>query len=186
MKSKIFLFTALTLLAGPVLADYKTGDSVECNWKNGGRYYPGKVASEEGGKLFIHYNDGDKEHTTAANCRPGGAAASGALVKGSAVECLWKNGRTWFPGVIAEKTGKQVFIHYNDGDKEHTKVDKCRARGGVAPSGAMEKGSAVSCNWKGGGTWYPGVIADKTGDAVFIHFNDGDKEHTKLSMCRPR
>lgn len=186
MKSKISLFAVLALLAGPVFADYQLGDAVECNWKNGGRYYAGRVAGKEGAKLFIHYNDGDKEHTSENNCRPGAAAMTGSLEKGSAVECLWKNGRTWYPGVIAEKTGKNVFIHYNDGDKEHTSVNKCRARGGMATSGGLERGSAVSCNWKGGGTWYPGVIADKTGDAVFIHYNDGDKEHTRLGMCRPR
>ena len=114
MKQKISLFAALALLSGAALAQYNVGDSVECNWKGGGRYYGGKVASAEGGKLFIHYNDGDKEHTTAAMCRPGVAAAGGALVVGAAVECLWKNGSTWYSGVIAEKTGKQVFIHYND------------------------------------------------------------------------
>lgn len=185
MKSKISLFATLALLSGAAFAQYSVGDSVECNWKNGGRYYAGQVASAEGGKLFIHYDDGDKEHTTAGMCRPMTAVvASGRLRLGSPVECLWKNGSTWYSGVIAEKTGKQVFIHYNDGDKEHTTVDKCRARG-AAPSGAMVKGSAVSCKWKGG-AWYPGVIAEKTGDAVFIHYNDGDKEHTKLSMCRPR
>jgi hypothetical protein len=70
MKSRIFMFAALSLLAGPVLADYKVGDPVECNWKNGGRYYPGKVAGAEGGKLFINYKDGDKEHTKLSMCRP--------------------------------------------------------------------------------------------------------------------
>lgn len=44
------------------------------------------------------------------------------------VECRWKNGSTWYQGVIAEKTGNQVFIHYNDGDKEHTTIDKCQPR----------------------------------------------------------
>lgn len=179
MKSRALLLASLALLSIPAFADYKVGDSVECNWKSGGRYYPGKVAATENGKLFIHYNDGDKEHTTESMCRPG--TARGSMAEGSSVECQWKNGKTWYPGVIAEKTGKQVFIHYNDGDKEHTTVDKCRIR-----AGAMEEGSAVSCNWKGGGTWYPGVIAEKTGNAVYIHYNDGDKEHTQLSMCQPR
>lgn len=185
MKNNTPLFAVLALLAAPAFADYKVGDAVECNWKNGGKNYPGRVAAIDDGKLFIHYNDGDKEHTTAAMCQPL-AEADGSLGKGSAVECLWKNGKTWYSGVIAEKTGKQVFIHYNDGDKEHTTLDKCRSKGGAAPSGGMNKGSYVSCNWKGGGTFYPGVIAEKTGDAVFIHYKDGDKEHTKLSMCRPR
>ena len=173
----------LALLSASAFAEFKVGDSVECNWKNGGKNYPGRVAAIDDGKLFIHYNDGDKEHTTAAMCQPG----ADAIGKGSAVECLWKGGTKWYSGVVAEKTGKNIFIHYNDGDKEHTTLDKCRAKGGAAPAaGGLGKGSAVSCNWKGGGTWFPGVIAEKTGNAVFIHYKDGDKEHTKLSMCRPR
>lgn len=101
------------------------------------------------------------------------------------VECRWKNGSTWYPGVIAEKTGKQVFIRYDDGDKEHTTIGKCR-KIGAAPSGSLEKGSRVSCYWKGGRTLYPSVIKEKTGKQVFIHYNDGDKEHTTIDMCRPR
>lgn len=104
------------------------------------------------------------------------------------VECRWKNGSTWYPGVIAEKTGNQVFIHYNDGDKEHTTVNKCRRVGDrpyVRP-GVLVKGSRVSCYWKNGKTLYPGVIAEKTGNQVFIHYNDGDKEHTTIDMCQPR
>ena len=102
------------------------------------------------------------------------------------VECLWKNGSTWYAGVIVEKTGKQVFIHYDDGDKEHTTINKCRKIGDAAPAGSLRKGSRVSCYWKGGRTLYPGVIKEKTGNQVFIHYNDGDKEHTTIDMCVPR
>ena len=179
---KFGLFAAMLAGSTSVLADYKVGDRVECNWKSGGKFYSGRVGAKESGKLFINYDDGDKEHTTADMCRP--LESSGGLGEGSSVECRWKNGTTWYPGTIAKKTGKQVFIHYNDGDKEDTTLDKCRAAGGS--SGGLDVGAAVSCNWKGGGTWYPGVIAEKTGNKVFIQYNDGDKEHTTLGMCRPR
>lgn len=186
----LFAATALTALAaGPALADYKVGDRVECNWKSGGKYYSGRVGEKEGSNLFIKYDDGDKEHTTDSMCRPLAAASSGGLGEGSKVECRWKNGSTWYPGVIAERTGKQVFIHYKDGDKENTTLDKCRAAGGssaTTEAGELGVGSAVSCKWKNGGTWYPGVIAEKTGSKVFINYNDGDKEHTTLSKCRAR
>jgi len=102
------------------------------------------------------------------------------------VECRWKNGSTWYPGVIVERTGNHVFIHYNDGDKEHTTIDKCRKHGKTSHTEGLGKGSRVSCYWKGGTTLYPGVIVEKTGNQVFIHYNDGDKEHTTVDMCRPR
>lgn len=110
------------------------------------------------------------------------SGSAAAFEVGDRVECNWKNGGRMYPGIIAEKTGAAVFIHYNDGDKEHTTIHKCRLLGS---SGFMVKGSKVSCRWKGG-SWYPGVIAEKTGNSVFIHYNDGDKEHTTLDMCKPR
>ena len=129
-KMHIWLFAVLALVAGSAMADYGVGDAVECNWKGGGKYYPGRVAAKEGAKLFIHYNDGDKEHTIDAMCRPmgGGGASTGDMMEGSRVSCRWKNGNTWYPGVIVEKTGSRVYIHYNDGDKEHTTLSKCRPR----------------------------------------------------------
>jgi hypothetical protein len=35
------------------------------------------------------------------------------------VVCRWKNGSTWYPGVSVENTGRQIFIHYDDGAKDH-------------------------------------------------------------------
>lgn len=184
MKLMRLLWLGILMLASGQAMAYKIGDRVECNWKDGNRYYSGRVAAMEGPKLFIQYDDGDKEHTMESKCRP--LATGNALVQGSRVECRWKNGSTWYKGVIAEKTGQQVFIHYNDGDKENTTLDKCRGLGGDAPSGSLMQGSLVLCNWKGGGKWYPGVIAEKTGSAVFIKYNDGDQENTSIDMCRAR
>ncbi|CAN5279234.1 hypothetical protein BH11PSE11_BH11PSE11_07310 [soil metagenome] len=128
MKSRhIVLLSLLAAFAAPAFAAFQAGDRVECNWKGGGKYYKGQVGAAEGDKLFINYNDGDKEHTSASMCRPL-TIASGPMAEGSRVECRWKNGNVWYPGVIAEKTADQVFIHYNDGDKENTTLSKCRPR----------------------------------------------------------
>jgi hypothetical protein len=128
---RIGLFAVLVMMAGSAMADYSIGDSVECNWKGRGKFYSGRIMSKEGARLFIHYNDGDKEHTTSSMCRPaggGGGVPAGGMMEGSAVSCRWKNGNTWYPGVIVRKTGHNVFIHYSDGDKEHTTLSKCRPR----------------------------------------------------------
>lgn len=125
--NRVLPLLALVFAAGPAFADFQVGDRVECNWKSGGRYYSGKVASKEGNKVFIHYDDGDKEHTSQGKCRPM-MMGGGPMERGSRVSCNWKGGGTWYPGVIAEKTGNAVFIHYNDGDKEHTNLSMCRPR----------------------------------------------------------
>lgn len=86
------------------------------------------------------------------------------------VACRWKNGSTWYPGVIVEKTGRQVFIHYDDGDKEHTTVDKCQKRDG-ASSLEYEVGELVKIKWKG--SWWDGSIIDvnKNKRTYKIHYD---------------
>lgn len=125
MKKTHLLLLGLAFVSGSAMAQIEIGSRVECNWKNGGRWYTGTVAEKTGAAVFIKYDDGDKEHTTVDKCR---ALSVGPMGKGSMVSCRWKNGSTWYPGVIMEKTGNAVFIHYNDGDKEHTTIDKCRPR----------------------------------------------------------
>ena len=42
----------------------KAGMSVECRWKGGQTYFPGKLTQVEGDRAHIAYNDGDEEWTT--------------------------------------------------------------------------------------------------------------------------
>lgn len=44
------------------------GSRVECDWKGGGKYYPGTVAKMSGKSVDINYDDGDKETTTVDKC----------------------------------------------------------------------------------------------------------------------
>ena len=107
---------------------------------------------------------------------------------GDQAQVLWKG--KWYPAKVTKVNEDQsnCFVRY---DGYGAEWDEWVSTGRFKKVGAVEQssykvGDSVSCNWKGGGTWYPGTIAEKTGNAVFIHYNDGDKEHTKLSMCRPR
>jgi hypothetical protein len=50
--------------------------------------------------------------------------------------------------------------------------------------GGIVEGSRVQCNWRNLGKLYPGTVAQKNGDAVFIHYDDGDQENTRTGMCR--
>jgi hypothetical protein len=47
-------------------------------------------------------------------------------------------------------------------------------------------GRRVECNFKGAGTWYPGVIASLAGETIGINYDDGDRERTKTGRCRSR
>jgi hypothetical protein len=39
------------------------GDAVDCRWKGGETFYPGRIAELVGQRVFIHYDDGEKEWT---------------------------------------------------------------------------------------------------------------------------
>jgi Agenet domain len=49
--------------------DWAIGRKVECNFKNAGTWYPGKIASLAGERIGIAYDDGDKETTKTGRCR---------------------------------------------------------------------------------------------------------------------
>ena len=56
--------TAVDPGAGGSIAGMNVGTAVEANWKGKGKYYKGKIAQIDGEKIYIHYDDGDKEWTT--------------------------------------------------------------------------------------------------------------------------
>jgi len=42
----------------------QVGSRVECRWKGGQRHYPGEIRQKEGDRIYIVYDDGDREWTT--------------------------------------------------------------------------------------------------------------------------
>ncbi len=108
-------------------------------------------------------------------------ADPGDLEVGARVQCDFKGLGKYYPGVIAGKEGDRVFVRYDDGDEEHTTIGQCRLE--ADPAG-LDVGARVQCDFKGLGKYYPGVIASKEGDRVFIRYDDGDEEHTTIGQCR--
>jgi hypothetical protein len=49
---------------------WKIGDKVQCRWKGRRRTFPGTIAGIKGTKIFIKYDDGDTEWTTADMVSP--------------------------------------------------------------------------------------------------------------------
>ncbi|RYY25872.1 MAG: hypothetical protein EOP62_12185 [Sphingomonadales bacterium] len=47
-------------------------------------------------------------------------------------------------------------------------------------------GKRVSCDFKRSGMYFPGRIGQiRTGDSIYIEYDDGDREWTTTSACRP-
>lgn len=49
--------------------DWKVGSKVECNFKNAGSWYSGRITALNAEALSIAYDDGDKENTKTSRCR---------------------------------------------------------------------------------------------------------------------
>jgi hypothetical protein len=44
--------------------DLNVGLTMECRWRGGGQYFPGRISQVEGDRIFVDYADGDKEWNT--------------------------------------------------------------------------------------------------------------------------
>ncbi len=108
-----------------------------------------------------------------------GLTAASAQTNGDWVLARFKGGQFWFPGVIQAVSGDRITVAYDDGDRETLNVANVRPY-------TWAIGTRVECNFKGAGTWYPGVIASLAGGAVGINYDDGDKERTNTGRCRSR
>lgn len=106
-----------------------------------------------------------------------GIAGAQAQTAGDWVLAKWKNGAYWFPGIIQSVQGDKLVITYDDGDKETLYVNSVRPYD-------WKIGSAVECNFRNGGKWYPGRIRALNGASVSIAYDDGDKENTTTGRCR--
>ena len=49
--------------------NWRVGMRLECNWKNQGDYYPGRVNSMRGESIDFAYDDGAREQLTVSRCR---------------------------------------------------------------------------------------------------------------------
>ena len=49
---------------------------------------------------------------------------------------------------------------------------------------SLKAGTSVEANWLMGGVYYTGSIAERIGDAIFIEYDDGDREWTTISAVR--
>jgi hypothetical protein len=48
----------------------------------------------------------------------------------------------------------------------------------------LREGDKVFARWQKGPYYYPGVIAEKHHDKIHVHYEDGEKEWTTISVVR--
>ena len=96
---------------------------------------------------------------------------------GNRVLANWTHDLYWYPATIQSIDGERIYIHFDDGDKQWTTSDHLM-------NIDIEIGDRVHCRWKGGPYYHPGRVAQKQGEKIYVHYDDGDKEWTTISLVR--
>lgn len=99
---------------------WEKGSRVLANWMHDLFWYPATVQDIEGERIYLRFDDGDKEWTT--NDR----LMKNDIELGDRVQCRWKGGPYYFIGHIAQKEGEKIYVYYDDGDKEWTTISCVR------------------------------------------------------------
>lgn len=96
--------------------NWQINDRILANWTHDVYWYPATIHQIEGARIYIHFDDGDKEWTDADRL------LEMDLDIGDRVHCRWKGGPVYYPGRIAQKDGGKIYIEYDDGDVEWTTI----------------------------------------------------------------
>jgi disulfide oxidoreductase YuzD len=102
---------------------FEEGDSVECRWKGGHRWYNAIITRKHiDGTYDIRYNDGDREiylDPEFIRQKESGHEKRAIFQEGDFVEGRWKGGNRWYNAIITRKHMDGTYdIRYNDGDRE--------------------------------------------------------------------
>lgn len=105
------------------------------------------------------------------------AGAASAREPGDRVLARWTPDGMWYPARIADVTGREVTVRYDDG--EIAIMDAADVR-----QLDWRTGSRLQCNWKNQGLYYWGDVVAMAGEELTFHYDDGYKETMTVSRCR--
>jgi hypothetical protein len=84
--------------------------------------YPAEIVSVHDDRVIVQFLDGPERMLTPELIR------RFELREGLRVECRWKGGPNYFPGVLTQLDGERASIRYDDGDQEWTSIRLLRLR----------------------------------------------------------
>ncbi|KAE9026168.1 hypothetical protein PF011_g2701 [Phytophthora fragariae] len=176
----------------------KVGDTVEANYKNGVKFFPGRIArAHSDGTYDVTFEDGDSERRVPRS-RIKSKADEGSSPKkkmgfavGDAVKAKYKKGTKFFSGKIARVRSDGTYdVEYDDGDSE-TRVDASLIIGTESETSKasenspkvsnkakhFEVGDAIKARYKKGTKLFPGKITRVRSDGTYdVRYDDGDTE----------
>ena len=83
---------------------------------------------------------------------------------GRRVFANWSHDEYWYPATIRSFEGDQVFVRFDDRDKEWM------ARNHLMPID-LEVGDAVVCKYKSGLDYFPAHILQREGERISVQYN---------------
>ena len=100
--------------------NWNVGDRVLAHWSHDVFWYPAVIRAIEGERLYVRFDDGDKEWTT------GEHLMAVDVEVGDTVYCRYQGGLYYFPGHVTDQDGERIHVQYDDGDEEWTTVSMVR------------------------------------------------------------
>jgi hypothetical protein len=149
---------------------------VFARYQGGPYYFPGKVARLVGDKVHVHFDDGDQETIAVGMLRV--MLGDNPWKVGDRVIAQWPPEPFFYPArVAAILDGTYVAVEYDDGDKAELLPVQARKLD-------LRVGDRVFARWQQGPEYFPGRIAEKSGDKIHVHYDDGEKEWSNVRLVR--
>jgi hypothetical protein len=89
----------------------------------------------------------------------------------------WSQDQYWYAATIRQVQGQRLYVRFDDGIEQWTTMDR-------ATKINLAVGDQVQARWQGGRIFYPGRIAQRNGEQVFVVYDDGDQEWNTVSNLR--
>lgn len=86
--------------------EWQAGDRVLARWSHDEYWYPATIRALAGDRVYILFDDGDKEWTT-RDCM-----MAMDIEVGDAVLCKYKGGRYYYSAHVLEMEGEQIYVQY--------------------------------------------------------------------------
>jgi hypothetical protein len=176
--------------SAPPARGWKVGDRVLAMWHDS-FFYPGHIRAVHGDTFEVVFDDGDARVVAGAHVIPPDIAV------GSRVFSRLKSGPAYLPGIVNQRKGETILVHYDHGEEEWTSISMVRVQragtGNMPPANpattpgkqAADVGEPITDdNWRAGDRvlarwvdfyWYPGTILDMGTRGFHVLYDDGDQ-----------
>ncbi len=96
---------------------------------------------------------------------------------GDEVLAPWQNDGFLYPAFVVALDGALAHVAFLDGGEADVPLPSVRR-------GCFGIGITLLVNWRGKGKFYRGVVAARVSNALYVHYEDGNRGWTTIGQCR--